>query len=245
MEEHVYSTMAETGRHHWWFVARRAILSTIIGRLHLPKAARIVELGCGPGGELGMLSQFGAVAGMEPSKLARELAHSLNVAPVVAGELPGHLPFPDSSVDLAVCLDVIEHVGDDQAGLKSIHRILRPEGWLLVTVPAFAFLFDHHDVSHHHFRRYGRRQLVEVLASAGFEPFSVVYYNCFLFPLIVLMRLIDRVLGRQRDYDRLPSPALNQILKTIFRAERHVIGRLPMPFGVSLVALARPTLATR
>lgn len=239
MERDIYLVMAKTADRHWWYVSRRAIVRTVLTRLNLPKATKILEVGCGPGGELAMLSEFGTIAALEPSDLALEIARSRGFADIRKGSLPHEVPFEDGSIDVAVCVDVIEHIEDDLAGLRAINRVLRPHGWFLMTVPAFPFLFDHHDAARHHFRRYRRAPLRALLRTAGFEPVFVGYLNFFLFPMIVLKRLFDKIGKGSKNYDELPAPWANRLLASVFGSERHLIQRIPLPFGVSLIALAR------
>ena len=117
---------------------------------------------------------------------------------------------------------------------------LRPGGWILVTVPAFPFLWSGHDEAHHHKRRYLRRGLLKRIREAGFEPVQATYFNGFLFPVIAGIRLLRKLFGRAGgDDEAMPPAPLNLLLTLIFGWERHLIGRLSMPVGVSILALAR------
>jgi SAM-dependent methyltransferase len=240
MERAVYLRMAEVEEEHWWFVARRRILGDLLERLvELPQPARVLEAGCGTGGNLGMLSRFGAVRAFEPDEGARSHARSKGAFDVRDGRLPDAVPFEPDDFDLVAALDILEHLDDDAASLAALAHRLRPGGWLLITVPAFGFLWSQHDESHHHKRRYRKDELVARIKAAGLIPVRVSYYNSLLFPLIAGVRLLRNLLGRQGDDEALPPRAINRFLAGVFASERHLIGRVPLPLGVSLVALAR------
>ncbi|MDH3473016.1 MAG: class I SAM-dependent methyltransferase [Rhodospirillales bacterium] len=235
--------MAAVENAHWWFVARRRILSEVLRReVVLPRDARLLEAGCGTGGNLAMLAGFGEVCAFEPEPEARRRAVSKTGIEVRDGHLPERVPFGDGSFDLVAALDVLEHVKDDLGSLRALRRKLRPGGWILLTVPAFPFLWSRHDESHHHQRRYRRDDLLEVIAQAGLIPVKVTYFNSLLFPAIVGVRVARNLLGFEgADDDALPPPLLNRLLEIAFASERHLIGRAGLPLGVSLLAIARAT----
>lgn len=240
MERRVYARMGEVEDRHWWFVARRRILATVLERSALlPKSARVLEAGCGTGGNLGMLSRFGPVSAFEPDEAARGNASRDIRFDIRAGALPDKVPFAGERFDLIAVLDVLEHLGDDEGALRALVERLEPGGVILVSVPAFAFLWSRHDVRHHHKRRYTRASLLAVTRAAGFEPVTVGYFNTLLFPLIVARRTLGRLFGLVGDDDAMPSLWLNRLLGAVFALERRLVGRVRLPFGVSLLMLAR------
>lgn len=246
MDRQVYARMAELEDRHWWFVARRRILSETLRRhASLPVGARVLEAGCGTGGNLPMLAGFGSVACFEPDDEARDLARRQGTFDIRAGALPDAIPFDPESFDLVVALDVLEHVADDAGSLSALGARLRPGGWSLLTVPAFPFLWSRHDVSHHHHRRYVKSQLSGLTRAAGLVPVRATYFNSLLFPAVAAVRFVKAGLGgRAREDDALPPQVLNRLLTALFASERHLVGRLPMPVGVSLLMLARKPAAT-
>lgn len=242
MNPEVYRRLAELEEGHWWFVARRRILEGVLARLPLPEAPRILEVGCGTGGNLAMLARLGEVVAVEPTALARSLAAEKGDFDIRPGRLPDDLPFAAASFDLVVALDVLEHVEDDEGSLRAIARLLRPGGFAIFTVPAFPFLWSGHDRAHHHKRRYRKVELRHKVGQADLAPRLVSYFNFWLFPVIAAVRLIKKLGGvDSADDARMPSSIVNRILAGIFASERHLLGRLPLPFGASLLLVgARP-----
>ena len=240
MEAQVYERMAELDSDHWWFVARRDILQNLIERVvQPPKNARILEIGCGTGHNLAMLSKFGRVEATEMDKTARTLASKRLGRAVTDAALPDLSAWPPDHFDLVALLDVLEHVPDDRSALKSIRERLKPGGKLLVTVPANKWMWSAHDVAHHHHRRYGRDELRRVAIECGFEIDLLSPFNSLLFPLIASVRAAGKLTGRETADDAMPPKPVNSILKAVFGLEAGLIGRLPLPFGVSLVAVLR------
>ena len=141
---------------HWWWLSRRAIVESIIRKLALPAGIDILEAGCGTGGNLAMLSQFGNVYGMELDDVARDYAVQRKIGTVEPGKLPDPIPFPGRTFDLIVLMDVLEHLEDDSGCLKALRKRLKPGGSIVISVPALKMLWSPHDDSHHHFRRYTR-----------------------------------------------------------------------------------------
>jgi SAM-dependent methyltransferase len=208
--------------------------------LGLPKDARILDAGCGTGGNLSMLRSFGEVDAIEMDDRAREIAIAKGIARVVPGQLPDDLPFHENRFDLVVLLDVLEHVMEDEAALISLRRLLKPSGYLLVTVPAFPFLWSRHDEAHHHHRRYRMEELRGKVEKTGMEIVYASYFNTLLFPLIAAVRLFGRLLkGQGRDDLALPNPWVNRMLYAFFSSERVLLGKLALPFGVSALVVAR------
>lgn len=231
---------------HWWFVGRRRILSEIIAQLPLPPRAEILEIGCGTGGNLAMLAAFGQVRAMEYDQRACAMARELTGMEIATGGLPEPVPFPDGAFDLVCLLDVLEHIEDDRAALARAARLLKPDGRLLVTVPAYGWLWSGHDTAHHHVRRYTATSLRRCCQRAGLTVRRLGYCNTLLFPLIAAIRLAGRLAGRggrQASDLHLPPAWLNRLLTAIFGLERHLARRCLLPWGTSVVAVLAPPAA--
>ena len=243
MSPELFPEMAAVQKRHWWFVGRRQILSCVIDRLQLPRQANILEIGCGTGANLEMLRQKGHLHAMEFDDQARAMANSLALCEVSAGGLPEPVTHMDQSMDLVCLLDVLEHVEDDLSALRRIARLLKPGGRVLVTVPAYQWLWSPHDTAHHHYRRYTAHLLAQTAEQAGLTVHRIGYFNSLLFPLVAAVRLIGKLFSRKYSSDAtLPSPWINWLLLRIFVAERHVVARIGFPMGTSVIAVlgARP-----
>ena len=240
MERAVYDRMGAAEAEHWWFTGRRAVLQGLIRRhCPLPAGARVLEAGCGTGGNLAMLAALGHLEAFEYDADARAVASAKGGFPVAKGALPDRVDLPDDTYHLIALFDVLEHIEQDGPALRTLGRKLDPAGRLLISVPAMPWLWSHHDEAHHHFRRYTRASLRTVIESAGLEVTSLGYFNTLLFPAAVAQRMVGRLTGSKAPADALPAPWLNGVLGAVFRAERHFIGSLPMPFGLSLYAVVR------
>ena len=245
MDPSLYPRMAEVEDAHWWFASRRAIVDRILDRLDLPSDASILEPGCGTGGNFPMLARRGRVFAIDADESAIGFARARGLAQVAHGSLPDQIPFGDQRFDLVVMTDVLEHLDDEAGALRALRARLRPGGWLLMTVPAMTWLWSDHDVTHHHRRRYVASELRSLVSAAGFDVNYLSYYNFLLFPMIAGARILQRF--RQRDrigangrHDlAMPPRAINSMLQRIFSSERHLIGSARIPFGISLIVLAR------
>ena len=241
MDRIVYDRMAAHDSTHWWYRARRDILADYLSReAHLPPGARILEIGCGTGHNLPMLARFGSVEAIEIDPAARAIASERLGSPVGAAPLPELTDVPRGHYDLIAVLDVVEHIADDVAALKAMAECLAPGGQILVTVPAHQWLWSAHDVVNHHHRRYSKKTLDAAIAKAGLRHNGLRYFNSLLFPLAAASRLVGRMTGKDDSDDSPPHPLLNSLFERIFRAERHLVGRVPMSPGVSLVTLVSP-----
>lgn len=238
MDRAVFDRMAEQDRTHWWFTARRKILSDLIVRsVSLPRRPRILEVGCGTGHNFDMLRHFGQLDALEIDAPAREIASIRLGHRVGDSPLPMLAGVPDGRYDLVALLDVLEHVEDDVAALRGIARVLAPDGRILLTVPANPWMWGGHDVAHHHHRRYTAASLREAAANAGFVVSLMSHFNSLLFPLAVAARIAGKLAGKKTGHDAMPSPLINGIFAKAFGLERHLVGRVPLPYGVSLVAI--------
>lgn len=240
MQPEAYEIMAETEDQHWWFVGRRRIISSVLAGLRLPPSATLLEIGAGTGGNLAMLGQFGSLNAVELDTFARRKAIEKTGFPVQEGYLPDGLPYAPESFDLICLFDVLEHIEDDNRALTSLGSLLKPAGRILLTVPAYPWMWSRHDVKLHHFRRYTRKTLVARCKAASFEIERISYFNAFLFPLAVAMRLAEKVHAKTGNSgEDIPTAPINALFRLIFSWERAILKYLDIPFGLSLLAVLR------
>jgi SAM-dependent methyltransferase len=227
---------------HWWYRGRRTVLDGVIAELGLPANARILDAGCGSGRFMVELSRRGTVTGVELSDTSVTLARQRAVGEVVAGSVL-EMPFADDSFDLAVSLDVIEHLEDDLAALRELRRAIAPGGALLVTVPAYQWLWSGHDEINHHHRRYTRRSLQQVAEQAGWKQTRTTYFNSLLLPVAILLRVLDRFSSKTTESSLdlwIPPEPVNWLLERPLALEAALIARGGrIPAGLSLLAVFR------
>jgi SAM-dependent methyltransferase len=227
---------------HWWYRGRRTVLERVISDLPVPNGARILDAGCGSGRNMVELARHGTVTGIELSETSVGLARARDAGEVIEGSVLT-MPFDESSFDLAVSLDVIEHLEDDAGALRELRRVVVPGGPLLVTVPAYPWLWSGHDVVNHHHRRYTRDSLLAVAQVAGWRCVRTTYFNSLLLPVAVMLRLLER-LNRKTTESSLdlwvPTEPLNWLLERPLAFEAGLIGHGGrIPAGLSLLAVFR------
>jgi SAM-dependent methyltransferase len=227
---------------HWWYRGRRTVLDGVLDGLALPADARILDAGCGSGRNMLELARRGTVAGVELSSASVELARARGVGEVIAGSVV-ELPFADASFDLIVSLDVIEHLDDDLAALREFRRTIAPGGALLITVPAYQWLWSGHDEINYHHRRYTRSTLQRVAERAGWRQARTTYFNSLLLPVAILLRVLDRINTKTTESSLdlwVPPQPINWLLERPLALEATLIahgGRIPA--GLSLLAVFR------
>jgi SAM-dependent methyltransferase len=221
MQREVYLTLARVEDHHWWFRARRAIATRILQGLELPANATILEVGSGTGGNLAMLSDFGRLFAMELNPEARALSDRRSIIKAEEGILPDGIPFGNQQFDLIAAFDVLEHIEPDLESLVALRARLAVGGKLLMTVPAFRFLWGPHDESHHHKRRYRLGPFTRLVERAGYQIILANYYNFWLFPIVAAARLLDRCKSvRYQNGAQLsiPPAPINRLLEAVLPA---------------------------
>jgi SAM-dependent methyltransferase len=227
---------------HWWYRGRRTVLEGVIAGLGLPDGARILDAGCGSGRNMVELARHGTVTGVELSETSVTLARERHAGEVIAGSVL-EMPFPEDSFDFAVSLDVIEHLEDDLTALKELRRTIAPGGSLLVTVPAYQWLWSGHDEINHHHRRYTRRSLQRVAEAAGWRQARTTYFNSLLLPAAIVLRVLDRLSTKTTESSLdlwVPPEPLNWVLERPLAIEAALIKRgVRIPAGLSLLAVFR------
>jgi SAM-dependent methyltransferase len=245
MQRHTYAIMREVEGSHWWFAGRRRILESfvreIVEDLKLPEGVRprFLDVGCGTGANLEMLSQFGEAEGVDVSEDALAFCRARGLAKVRRGAAES-LPYKDGEFDVVSALDVVEHLDDDLAGLSEMRRVLKPGGRALLFVPAFMWLWGVQDDVSHHRRRYTLPLLRARVEAAGLAVERATYANLTFFAPILAGRLLMRALSlRPASENNVNVSALNGVAGRVFGAEARWLRRFNLPFGVSAIIVAR------
>src|SRR5678815_2785152 len=241
MKEHTYPIMFRVEQSHWWYTGRRKILASFLENIcrrvtdHRP---RILDVGCGTGANLLMLSNYGDAEGVDVSEDALAFCRERGLKNVKLGAAE-QLPYDDDTFDLVTALDVVEHLDDDLAGLSEMRRVLRPGGRVLLFVPTFMFLWGLQDDVSNHRRRYRMPELQRVLEKAGFEVERTTYANITFFMPILAMRKLMRLTGiKAESENNINVSALNGVLARMLGAESFVLKYINIPFGVSGLCVA-------
>ena len=243
MQSHHYPILYQVEETHWWYVGRRRIIQWLVERICATldePSPRILDVGCGTGANLKMLAAHGRAEGVDISSQAVDFCRERGLDSVKLGAIE-HLPYDDSSFEIVTALDVIEHLDDDVAGLREMRRVLRSDGRLLLFVPAFMFLWGVQDDVSNHRRRYTLPSLVKAVEAAGFSVEWSSYANISFFLPVLVVRSVMRWLGLRAatEYGINISP-MNGPFSRLFAAERLLLKRGRLPFGVSAVCIARP-----
>lgn len=241
METDAYQLMASHEAVHWWFVGRRAVINGVLDRIHLPADARVLEAGCGTGGNLYHLKLRGQVSAFEPHPDGVEIARSRHPdVPIETGSLPDILPFSDSTFDLVAALDVLEHVEDDSGAFAALMRLVKPGGYVIITVPTHPFLWGSHDRRLHHVRRYSVARIREICQVPDAEIVYFGAFNTLLAPIAFAVRLAEKLFSVDvGNQERMPSRPINVVLSAIFGFEGRLVRRVRLPFGLSQAVILR------
>lgn len=242
MERALYDELYHTEENHWWFRGRRSVIRSVLKKIPRSQSQTALDIGCGTGLNTEMLNTLGFSAeGLESSDDAIYFARLRSPNTTVRkGSFPG-VDREEKKYNLITLFDVLEHIEDDAGALRVAQSLLQPGGYVLLTVPAFTFLWTEHDALAHHRRRYRKKDLLEKLRAAGLHVTYVSYFNFFLFFPIALVRVIKktfRVSSGKSDFALTPS-WLNRVLTRIFALEGIFLRMTSFPVGVSIIVLAR------
>ena len=235
-----YDVEARVQTFHWWFVVRRKLLRSILSSLDLPHGCLAVDVGCGAGSNLTVLEFAGFnVIGLDRSFYALSLAQKKQKFPLLNGDV-NNLPIRGGSIGLIVAMDILEHLDNDTTSIRTFYEALKEEGTLILTVPAFKFLWGIQDEVTGHKRRYSRREVVNKLQEAGFRVIKSSYFNFLLFfPILIVRRMIYLLGVKIESENEVNLPLINFVLKTIFSFEAYILKYLSFPFGVSVLCIAK------
>ena len=191
MKEQAYKEMLQMEGYYWWYVGKRKLVFSLLQKFSYTKG-RVLDVGCGTGFLLNELRKRGYSAfGLENERKALDLSYDQKIHGVIRGEAENP-PFKKDSFDIILLLDLLEHLEDDILALKRLSEILTKEGCLLITVPAFSFLWGRHDEVFHHKRRYTSKRLEKTLYDAGFVVQKITYTNFFIFPFVLFWRSMKK-----------------------------------------------------
>jgi len=235
MDNKTFSRQIKNQKEHWWFQARKNIIDQIISSINLKKKNNILDFGAGSGVNIDMLRKYGLVDIHEQNKYARAAIKKEKKIK----NLYSTLRIKKKFYDLILLADVIEHVEQPKKLLKNLKKFLKKDGYILITVPAYQFLFSKKDRVLGHYRRYNKELLKKELS--GFKVENISYFNTFLCLPIAILTLLNKFL--KRDYikkvETTPNFILNKLCYIIFAAEKYFIKYFNLPFGISIYVLAK------
>lgn len=239
MEADFYKTYFEVEKDHWWFKVRRNIVLDLLKKLKVD--GKVFDFGCGSGFLVGELQKLGYDAsGTDTSLQAIEFGTARGVRNLKLIQPSGDLPA--GSFDAILALDVIEHIKNDSEAILNLKRALKPDGVLIITVPAYKWLWGVQDEVARHFRRYNMGLISSLVKyDSSFSFIKKTYFNTFLFLPIVIVRLVSKLFktkGRESDFD-INSKLINAIFYFIFNLESKLLNFINFPFGVSILLILR------
>lgn len=242
MESSFYKTYFELEKENWWFKARRDLIFKILKKYNIGTDKKILDYGCGSGFLVGQFQRVGYdTHGADVSKEAIEFGTQKGIRnlSVINGI---NTNFPDSNFDLILAMDVVEHIKEDNLAVKDLERLLKPGGYIIITVPAYQWMWGLQDEVAHHFRRYTMGSLLNLVKNHPLlSVLKKTYFNTFLFPPAALVRIVSKwfnIKKRESDFD-INNNFLNKIFYFIFHTEIKLLRWFNFPFGVSILLVLK------
>lgn len=246
MDAELYDELSQVEDAHWWFQARRQIVWSLVERFvegGIGRRLRVCELGCGTGGNLTAIATQHDVTGVECSELALAYARKKLGHRVRQGSLPHEVDLQSKSFDVVFLTDVLEHIDDDDESAATAVKLLKPGGIVVATVPAYQWLYAPRDAQHQHFRRYSKEQFRALWNIETVDVELLSHYNTLLFAPAAAVRLASKLFSDEANASAgdlyVPARPVNRLLQHTMASESSLLGRVPMPFGMSLVAVVR------
>ncbi|MEA1909725.1 MAG: class I SAM-dependent methyltransferase [Patescibacteria group bacterium] len=238
MQNNEIGNLLKQENRYWWHVSRRIILQTFVQKIvQNNRIEKILDVGCGTGFNLQWLKKFGEVIGVDSNEEAVRLCNNRNIVAIQGNT--DTLPSQIHGVSLVTAFDVLEHIENDNRALQEWGRVLRPNGRLLLTVPAYQWLFGPHDKNLSHYRRYYLPDLIKKIENNGFKVIQSSYFFFLTLPLLIISRFVDRITNKTSGYQEIPN-WLNKLLIFSTSWEAKVIAKgYRLPFGSSILIYAR------
>jgi len=245
MQPREYDIMYELETSYWWHTGMGAIMEQILGPTFNPDST-LLDVGCGTGARMQLLSQYCAVSGIDMHPRAIELCHKRELERTQIGDATA-LPFENESFSHAICCDVLQNLDNDAGGVREVFRVLKPGGYFYISEQAYPVLRSQHDISQGAVRRYTRERLHGLLGEAGFTVKRMTSANTILFPLIAALRLASQAVHppsmidpekSRSDLKPMPKP-LNYMLRSILEVERIILKKRDLPYGLTIITLAQ------
>lgn len=247
MSDKLLKIFFEVETNHWWWIGRKKIVIKLLNKYLNYNKNIILDAGCGTGAGILYLKNFGTVYGIDLSPIAVKFCKQRGIKKIRTGDV-SKLPYKNNFFDLVCLMDVIEHVSKDSLVIKEAYRILKPGGLLLTTIPALPFINSNHDYAQGHFRRYSKSHIEKILSERKFKNIKISYFNFFLSPIIILIRISSkhiRIFSKLADYDSklnyeiYKKNIINQFLIKIISIESKIIEYFNLPFGISLITISQ------
>jgi SAM-dependent methyltransferase len=247
MEPNQYKYMFEVEDRHWWYAGNHENFMGLLRRENILKdGVQVLDAGCGTGKWLQLLKTSCRVneTGIDYNPLALELAKTRGHMNLCQGDINQKI-FPDASFDLITSFDVICNSNvDDDTVMRNFHDSLKEGGHLLLTVPAYRFLLSKHDAVVHQNKRYRRKQIKRLMESHGFEIVRLTFCVSLLFPFALIRRIFGNLKpAREADHNEVKMPAtwVNNLFLMVMKIENYLLRLMSMPFGLSVMVLAKKT----
>jgi SAM-dependent methyltransferase len=239
MNVNEYEKMYKIETTHWWSAGRRRIVQDNMDAL-TPGTGKILDVGCGTGIILETFKNYGCVVGIDNSEHALKFCKLRGQLRLIQADIETQLPFKQDMFDTVFAFDVLEHLSDDAHVLNELYKVCKKGSHVIITVPAYQFMWSKHDESLHHKRRYSKKALRKAVQDAGFTLKKLSYFNTILFPLILAFR-VSHIFRKEVKSDfYLPIPSfINWILLLIFSMEKYLLRKISLPFGLSLICIAK------